>query len=57
MDNYSYTLQVKDTCHALNLPAIIPEGELVCTAKFMTPMRKTSHWYHDPDEAIPIMVT
>ena len=25
-------------------------------AKFMTPMRKTSHWYHDPDEAIPVIV-
>ena len=24
--------------------------------KFMTPMRKTSYWYHDPDESIPVMV-
>ena len=22
----------------------------------MTPMIKTSYWYHDPDEAIPVMV-
>ena len=22
----------------------------------MTPMIKTSHWYHDPNEAIPVMV-
>ena len=22
----------------------------------MTPMKKTSHWYHDPNEAIPVMV-
>ena len=22
----------------------------------MTPMRKTSYWYHEPDEAIPLMV-
>ena len=22
----------------------------------MTPMRKTSHWYHDPYEATPVMV-
>ena len=22
----------------------------------MTPMRKTSYWYHDPDEEIPVMV-
>ena len=22
----------------------------------MTPMRKTSYWYHKPDEAIPIMM-
>ena len=23
----------------------------------MKPMRKTSYWYHDPDEAIPVMLT
>ena len=22
----------------------------------MTPMRKTSYWYHEPDESIPVMV-
>ena len=22
----------------------------------MTPIRKTSYWYHEPDEAIPFMV-
>ena len=52
----AYNLQEFYTCHAFNPPVIIPEGELVCPAKFMTPMRKTSYWYHDPDEAIPIMV-
>ena len=35
---------------------IIPEVEIFCPAKFMTPMRKTSYWYHEPDEAIPVMV-
>ena len=35
---------------------IIPEGELVCPAKFMNPMRKHSYWYHVPYEAIPVMV-
>ena len=39
----------KYTFHAFNPPVIIPEGELVCPYKFMTPMRKTSYWYHDPD--------
>ena len=37
-------------------PVLIPEGELVFPAKFMTPMRKTSYWYHKPDESIPVMV-
>ena len=23
----------------------------------MTPMIKTSHWYHEPNKAIPVMVT
>ena len=36
----SYTLQEKYTCHAFNTPVIIPEGELVCPTKFMTPMKK-----------------
>ena len=52
----AYTLQEKYKCHAFNPPFIITEGELVCPAKFMTPMKKTSHWYHEPNEAIPVMV-
>ena len=52
----AYTLQEKYTCHAFYPPVIIPEDELVCPAKFMTLMRKTSYWYHEPDEAIPVMV-
>ena len=51
-----YTLQEQFTCHAFDPPVIITEGELVCTAKFMKPMRKTSYWYHGPDESIPVMV-
>ena len=43
-------------CHAFDPPVIIPEGELVCPSKFMTPMIKTSHWYHETNEAIPVMV-
>ena len=52
----AYTLQGKCTCRAFDHPVIIPEGELVCLAKFMTPMRETSYWYHDLDEEIPIRV-
>ena len=37
-------------------PFIIPKVELVFPAKFMTPMRKTSYMYHDPDESIHVMV-
>ena len=37
-------------------PFIIPEDEVVYPAKYMTPTRKTSYWYHDTDEAIPVMV-
>ena len=55
IDN-AYTLQEKNTCHAFDPPIIIPEGELVCTAKFLTPSRNTSYWYHEPDESTPIMV-
>ena len=51
-----YTLQGKYTCHAFDPPIIIPEGDIVCPAKVMTPMRKTSYWYREPDEAIPVMV-
>ena len=52
----AYTLQRKYKCHEFDPPVIIPEGELVCPAKFMTPMKKTSYRYHDPNEAIPVMV-
>ena len=45
----------KKTCHAFDNPVIIPEGELVCQAKFMTPMIKTSYWHHNQDEAIPVV--
>ena len=51
-----YTLQGKYKCHAFDTPVIIPEGKQVCPAKFMTPMIKTSHWYHEPNEAIRVMV-
>ena len=36
----AYTLQEIYKCHAFNPPVIIPEGELVCPAEFMTPMEK-----------------
>ena len=39
----AYTIHEQYKCHAFDPPVIIPEGELVCTAKFMTPMIKTSH--------------
>ena len=52
----AYTLQGKYKCNALDPPVIISEGELVCPAKFMTPMKRTSHWYHGTKEAIPFMV-
>ena len=52
----AYTLQEKYKCHAFYPPVIITEGELVCLAKFMTTMIKTSHWYHEPNTAIPVMV-
>ena len=48
----AYTLQGKYKCHAFDPPGIIPEGELVCPAKFMTPIIKTFHWYHEPNESI-----
>ena len=51
----AYTLQEKYKCHASDSPVIIPEGELVCKAKFMTPTKETSHWYHETNEAIPAM--
>ena len=46
----AYTLQKKYKYHAFNPPVIIPESELVCPAKFMTQMKKTSHCYHEPNE-------
>ena len=52
----TYTLQGEYTCRAFYPPFIIPEGELVCPSKFMTIMRKTSYLYHEPDEAIPIVM-
>ena len=51
-----YNLQEKYKFHAFDPPVIIPEGELVFPAKFMTPIIKTSHWYHETNEAIPVMV-
>ena len=51
-----YNLQEQYTCYSFDPSVIIPEGKLVFPAKFMTPMRKTSYWYHDPDEAIHIML-
>ena len=36
----AYTLQEQYICHTFDPPVIITEGELVYTAKFMTPMRK-----------------
>ena len=52
----AYALQEKYKCHTFDPTVIIPEGELVCTAKFMTPMVKNSHLYHEPNESIPVMV-
>ena len=52
----AYTLQEKYKCHAFDPPVIIPEGELVFSANFITVMKKTSHWYNKTNEAIPLMV-
>ena len=46
----------KYICHAFNPPVIIPKSELVCPAKFMTPIIKTFHCYHEPNTSIPVMV-
>ena len=43
----AYILQEKYKCHAFNPSVIIPKGELVCPSKFMTSMKKTSHWCHE----------
>ena len=42
----AYTVQEKCTFNAFNPPVIIPEGEIAFPSKFMTPMRKTSYFYH-----------
>ena len=42
----AYPLQEKYKCNAFDPQVIISEGELVCKAKFMTPMKKNTHWYH-----------
>ena len=52
----SYNIQEQYICHALYPPFKIPECGLVFPAKFMTPMRKTSYWYYEPDEEILVMV-
>ena len=39
----AYILQKKYTCHALNPRVIIPEGELVCNSKLITPTRKRDY--------------
>ena len=51
----AYTLKGKYTCHVFDPPVIIPEGGIVFQDKFMTPMRKNLYYYHDTDEAIPVM--
>ena len=51
-----YALQKKYRCHAFDSSVIISEGGLVFPAEFMTQMGKTSYWYHEPDEEIPVMV-
>ena len=52
----AYTIQEIYTCHEFDPLFLIPEGDLICPANFMTPMIKTSYWYQKPYEAIPIMV-
>ena len=52
----AYTLKGKYKCHTFNPPFIIPQGELFIPAKFMTPMIKTSHLYHEPNESIPVIL-
>ena len=39
----AYNLQEIYTCHSFDPTVIIPEGELVCPANFIAPMRKTSY--------------
>ena len=45
----AYTLQEQYICNVFYPKVIFTEGEIVCSAKFMTPRRKTSYWYHDPE--------
>ena len=52
----AYNIQEQYKCHVFGPPVIIPKDELVCPAKFMTPMRKNSYSYHETDEAIPVTV-
>ena len=52
----AYTLQEQYSCHAFDPPNIICEGEMVCEAKFWTPMNKGSFWYYEPGEDINVMV-
>ena len=42
----AYTLQKQYSYHAFDPPVTIPEVEIVCPDRFMTPMRKNSYWYH-----------
>ena len=51
-----YTLQEQYACHAFDPPVLIPTGELVCEAKFWTPMSTKTHWYHEPDIDLHVMV-
>jgi hypothetical protein len=51
-----YTLQEQYECNAFNPPVLIPTGELVCEAKFWTPMSKGTNWYHEPDDDLFVMV-
>jgi hypothetical protein len=51
-----YTLQDQYECNAFNPPVLIPQGDLVCEAKFWTPMSKGTHWYHEPDDDLFVMV-
>ena len=52
----AYTLQEIYKFHEFNPPVMISKGELVFPDKFMTPMKKTSHSYHETNKAIPVMV-
>ena len=51
----AYTLQEQFTCHSFDPTIIIPKGELFFPSKVLTPMSRSSNWYHEPDEPIPFM--